>query len=200
MKTMLIAATIAAGSGLHPALAQAPATQPLGGNPVSGVCLLSREAIFANAKVGVAASARLRELTQQADAEIAAQRKPIADEARALEAQRASLKASDFQQREQALATRLQPVQQKAQTRAQELELTRQQALAKIGEQAQPVIAAAYKAKGCGLLVNRDSVLGGNMANDITADVVKGLDARMTSISFDRATLPARQQTASTAR
>jgi len=200
MKTVLIAATIASGLGSHPATAQTPpAAQPLGGNPVPGVCLLSREAIFANAKIGVAATARLRELTQAAETEIAADRKPVEDDARALEVQRASLRPADLQQRQQALATRAQAVQQKAQQRSQELELTRQRALAEIGTDAQPVIAVAYRARSCGLLVNRDSVLGGNMTNDLTPDVVKGLDAKVTTITFDRAILPA-QQAASTAR
>lgn len=191
MKIALLLSTLAGAGLVNPVAAQAPAASPLGGNAVPGVCLLSREAVFANAKVGVAATARLRELGQAADAEIAAERKPLADEAKALDAQRASLKPADLQQRQQALAARVQAAQQKAQTRGQELELTRSQALARIADQAQPVIAAAYKARNCGLLVDRNSVLGGNMANDLTADVVKGLDARITTISFERATLPA---------
>lgn len=196
MKTLLIATVAASGLAGHPALAQAPAAQPLGGNAVPGVCLLSREAVFATAKVGQAATARLRELTRQAETELAGERKPIEDDAKALAAQRASLKPAELQPREQALAQRFQAVQQKAQQRSRELELTREKALAQIAEQAQPVIAAAYKAKTCGLLVNRDAVLGGNLSGDLTADVVKGLDARITAITFDRASLPAPDQTA----
>lgn len=43
-----------------------PAAQPLGGPVIPGVCLLFREAIFANAAVGKAASTRLQELTRTA--------------------------------------------------------------------------------------------------------------------------------------
>jgi Skp family chaperone for outer membrane proteins len=187
MKTLLL---IAAAVTAYPTIAQS-ATQPLGGTAVPGVCLLSREAVFANSKVGVAATARMRELTQQAETEVATDRKPLEDEATALQAQRAKLKPADFDQRQQSLSERAQIVQAKAQQRTQELELTRQKALAQIGDQAQPVIAAVYKAKGCGLLVDRNSVLGGNMANDLTPAVVQGLDAKVTSISFNRAALTA---------
>jgi len=48
------------------------------------------------------------------------------------------------------------------------------------------VIAAVYTQKGCGLLLDRNTVLGGNMGNDLTAAVVAGLDARLTSITIQR--------------
>ena len=89
------------------------------------------------------------------------------------------------------MAPRVQAVQAKAQLRSREIEATREKVLARIADQAQPVIQQVYKTKGCGLLLDRNSVLGGNLANDLTADVVKGLDAKTTSLSFDRETLPA---------
>jgi hypothetical protein len=54
---------------------QAPQVTPgqttpgLGGPLVQGVCLISREAIYTNAAVGKAASARLKTLSDQAEAE-----------------------------------------------------------------------------------------------------------------------------------
>ncbi len=58
--TPAMAAQTVGGAGAAPP--PAPAAQPLGGPVVPGVCLLSREAVFANAAVGKAASARLAEL------------------------------------------------------------------------------------------------------------------------------------------
>ena len=70
----LIAARLAAPAvalAAAPATAPAPTTdQSLGGPVVPGVCVLSREAVFATAKVGQAASARLKTLTDQAQAEV----------------------------------------------------------------------------------------------------------------------------------
>jgi Skp family chaperone for outer membrane proteins len=172
-----------------PALAQ-PAAQPLGGPLVPGVCLLSQQAVVANAKVGVAAATRLKELAGQAQAEVGGERASIETDARALEGQRASLKPADFQQRQQALEVRVQALRQKAAQRDHELEATREKALGRIAVEAQSVIATAYKARDCGLLVDRGSVLGGNMTNDLTAAVVQGLDAKITTINFEREVLP----------
>jgi Skp family chaperone for outer membrane proteins len=182
-----------------PAVAQQPAAgQPLGGPQVAGLCLLSQQAVMANAKVGVAATARLKQLAQQAQSDVDAARTPIEADAKALESQRATMKPADFQAKTQALQARLQTLQQTAQARSQQVELTRQKALEQIANAAQPVIAAMYKQHGCGLLVDRNAVLGGNMGGDLTPSVVQGLDAKMTTISFDLAPLPA--QTASAAR
>jgi Skp family chaperone for outer membrane proteins len=179
-----------------PAFAQQPAAPSLGGTQIPGVCLLSQQAVIANAKVGVAAMARLKQLTDQAQAEVEAGRKPIEADAKALEAQRASLKSADFQQKQQALGQRLQALQQTAQLRSREIEATRQKALARIAGEAQPLIAQVYKAHACGLLLDRGAVLGGNMGGDLTAAVVQAIDAKIATISFDRETLPAPTQTA----
>jgi len=184
--TFVLAVGVAA-----PALAQAPAAQPLGGTAVPGVCLLAREAIFANAKVGVAASARLQQLTQDAQAEVETDRKALDVDLKAYQAEQAKLTPAQRQAREQALAPRVQAVQAKAQQRSREIEATREKVLGQIATAAQPVIAQAYTAKSCGLLVDRTSVLGGNLTNDLTLDVVKGLDAKMSTISFNREVLPA---------
>ncbi|MDF0490479.1 OmpH family outer membrane protein [Sphingomonas sp. H39-1-10] len=168
----------------------APATAGLGGPLVAGVCLLSREAVFANAKVGQAMTARLRELAQQAQAEVDAERRPIEADIRAFNAESARLSADQRRTREQALAARLQPVDAKAAQRSREIDATRVKALGRVSTEFQPVVAQVYRQKGCGLLLDRNTVLGGNFGNDLTAAVVQGLDARIQTISFEREVLP----------
>ena len=82
-------------------------------------------------------------------------------------------------------------MQEKTQLRGREIEATRAKVLAQIATHAQPVIATVYGQHKCGLLIDRNSVLGGNMANDLTPDVVKALDASISTITFNRETLPA---------
>lgn len=175
------------------AAAQAPATPApsLGGALVPGVCLLSQQGVIANAKVGLAATARLKQLAEQAQVEVDADRKPIEADAQALESQRATLKPADLQQRQQAVTARLQALQQKAAQRSREIEATRQKALARIATEAQPVIAQIYKTHSCGLLMDRSAILGGNMGGDLTAAVVQGLDGKIATLTFDREALPA---------
>lgn len=186
LATSVSAQTIG-GAPAAQAAQPAPAAQSLGGPAVPGICLLSREAIFANAAVGKAASARLAELTRAAQAEVDGQRTPLEAEAKALEGQ--SDNAANKQKRE-ALATRWQALQQKAAHTSREIEATRAKALERIANEAQPVIAQVYGQKKCGLLFDRSSALGGNFANDLTADVVRALDGRIQTISFERESLP----------
>jgi Skp family chaperone for outer membrane proteins len=71
------------------------------------------------------------------------------------------------------------------------IQLTRGKVMQQIGQQAEPIVASAYNSHHCGLLLNRDAVLGGNTTNDLTSDVVQGLDRKITSLSFNLEPLPA---------
>jgi Skp family chaperone for outer membrane proteins len=167
------------------AAAQTPTPPGLGGAPVPGVCLLSQQAVLAGSKVGQAATARLQALAQQVESQLDTERTALQSDAKALQAQQASLKPADFQARQQALGGRLQTLQQETAQRQRQIEATRIKALGRISQEAQPVIAAAYKAHACGLLLDRGVVLGGNTAGDLTAAVTQGLDARITTLTFD---------------
>ena len=173
-----------AGAALPAAAQQA---QPLGGPVIPGVCLLSREAVFANAAAGKAASARLQELAAMAQTEIETERQPLETQLRALEGQPDN---AARRQRAEALAGQWQALQQKAAHANQEVEATRLKAMERIANEAQPAIAQVYAAKACGLLLDRNSALGGNFANDLTAEVVQLLDSRLSTITFDRERLP----------
>lgn len=175
--------------GARQAAAPAPAqSQPLGGPVIPGVCLLSREAVFANAAVGRVATARLAELTQAAQAEIDSERAPIEAAARALEGQ---AETDQLRAQAQTLSQQWQALQQKAAHNGQEIEATRMAVMERIANEAQPVIAQVYAQHQCGLLFDRVSALGGNFANDLTSGVVAALDARISTISFDRERLSA---------
>ncbi|WP_129778037.1 OmpH family outer membrane protein [Peristeroidobacter soli] len=165
-------------------------TQGLGGPEIPGVCLLSRQAIFANAEVGKSASEQIARLTEQSQAEFEAQRKPLEEEARKLEGEKASLPAAKFTEQQQALARRWSELQKKAEHRTREIEATRQKAIDRISTEAQPVLAEVYKQRKCGLLIDRGVALGGNMNGDLTAAVVKALDARIKTIPIQREILP----------
>ena len=186
----------ALGLGLAPLTALAaqdtamPADQGLGGPAVPGLCLLSREAVVANAAVGKSTLTRLKQITDAAQAEVDAERRPIETDAKTFQAEAPKLSAAQRKTREQVLGARLQAVQVKAEQRSREIGATRAKALQRVSAELQPVVAQVYKQHGCGLLVDRNSVLGGNMDNDLTAAVIKALDAKITTISFNRESLP----------
>jgi len=185
-RSILAALTLVTVAGVAlPAAAQQ--AQPLGGPVIPGVCLLSREAVFANATAGKAASARLQDLAAVAQTEIETERQPLEAELRALESQPDN---AARRQRAETLAGQWQILQQKAAHASQEVEATRVKAMERIANEAQPAIAQVYAAKACGLLLDRNSALGGNFANDLTAEVVQALDARLSTITFERERLP----------
>lgn len=195
MKFHRFAALPLLGALMTPAFGQTtPPAQPLGGPLVPGVCLLSREAIYANAAVGKAATTRLQELAALAQSEIDTARNPIEAEAKALEGQPDN---AQTRQRREAAAAKWQALQVQAAHNGREIEATRVKALQRIANDAQPVIAQVYGQRKCGLLLDRNTALGGNFGNDLTADVVKGLDAKVQTITFERERLP--QQATTTA-
>jgi Skp family chaperone for outer membrane proteins len=182
------------GAAVH---AQTGGTMPMNGPAVAGVCYLSREAIFANAKVGQAATLRLKQLAEQAQSQIDAERRPLDADVQAYRAKAASLSADQRQSQEQALSQRVQSVQADQQTKSRQLDATRAKALNQIATYAQPVIVSAYNSKNCGVLLDRNAVLGGNMTNDLTPAVVQGLDAKVTTISFNLEPAPPAADTGS---
>lgn len=200
MSKILIAAAILAASVMSQAqAADAPtapktgASAPLGGPLIKGVCFLSKEAVQVNAKAGAAIDARVKQLEAQAQAEVNAQRAPIDADFNTLKADAAKTPAPspvDIENRRLALQARFQTVQDLADQRTREIVASRQKAFEVLSAQMQPVLAAAYKAHGCGLLLDRNALLGGNTGGDLTADVIKGLDARITTLTFDREILP----------
>lgn len=157
----------------------------LQGPPVPGVCMLSQQAVFANSKIGVAASARLHELATQEQSRLAAQGKPLQADIDAFRTKAASLKAADRDSQGEALDRRMNAFKASREQSLHDLEATRAYAMNKIGTLAQPILGSAFKANKCGLLLNRDAVLGGNTSNDLTTSVVRGLDAKVTTIQFD---------------
>ncbi|MDO1528380.1 OmpH family outer membrane protein [Fulvimonas sp. R45] len=193
-RSLLTAALVAAAAGLSlvPAPpARAATGTELGGNPVPGVCMLSREAVFAQSKVGQAASARLKQLAQQQQSALDGQRKPLDADIQAFQQKAQSLTEAQRKQQGQALQQRMQAFQGQVNQLDGRIQLTRGKVMQQIGQQAEPIVATAYNSHHCGLLLNRDAVLGGNTTNDLTSDVVQGLDRKITSLSFNLEPLPA---------
>jgi Skp family chaperone for outer membrane proteins len=192
MSKVLPAALILLASASVARAADPPAVpQPqLGGPLVKGVCFLSEDQVLQTAKVAVAANQRLQALKTQAQAEINAARAPIDVDYKTLQADAPKGPAADIERRRLAIQARYQTVQDVTDQRNREIEATRVKVIARLSGEMQPVLAQVYKAHGCGLLLNRALVIGGNMGEDLTAEVIKGVDARAAPIAFDREILP----------
>jgi Skp family chaperone for outer membrane proteins len=161
-----------------------------GAPAVPGLCVLSQNAIYVNAKVGQAATARYRQLTASLRGQLEPEQKAIQQAAGKLEAAKSSMPAAQYQQQAQALAARVQNLRTQSGQDNRNLEATRVKALRQIAALANPLIGEAYKAHHCGAIFSRETMLVGNPGMDLTSQVVQGLDARTTTISFELEHLP----------
>jgi Skp family chaperone for outer membrane proteins len=179
-------AALATASGAF-AQAAPPAAPPINhGAPLAGVCIFSSQRAVATSLVGKAVDARLKTIIAQVNAELTAERTALDSEAKALEAKRATLDQSALETQAAALQVKANGWQRKGQQRQREVEATEQKQLARVYQELDPAIRQAYQAKTCAILIERESVLLGNPAMDITDAVVAAVDARIKTLTFDR--------------
>ncbi len=175
-------------------LSAAHADETLGGKPVPGLCMISREAVFAQSKVGQAAGDRLKQLAEQAQNQLGSERQPLQSDIQKFQQDAPKLAEAQRKQQGEALQQRMQQFQQKAGELNERIQLTRAKIMQRISQEAEPFVTASYKSHQCGLLLNRDAVVGGNTSNDLSNDVVQALDRKVTTLSFNLEPLPAQPQ------
>lgn len=187
-KTALFAASAAMLLASAPAQAQTPpAAPPVNHGPaIAGVCILSLDGAIGSSTVGKYVQTRLQQITQQVQTELTSEQTVLQNEAKALDAQKATLDQGAFDQKNATLQVRANALQRKAQLRERELQATQQKALARVGQELEPVIRASYQQARCSVLLQRDSVILANPAMDITPSVITGLNAKITQFAFDR--------------
>jgi outer membrane protein len=182
--TALAMASSAFAQAAAPAAPAAPAVTH--GAPIAGVCIFSSQRAVATSQVGKAVDARLKTIISQVNAELTTERTALDTEAKALDAKKGTLDQSTLEQQASALQVRANAWQRKGQLRQREVEATEQKQLARVYQELDPAIRQAYQAKTCSILIERESVLLGNPAMDITDGVVAAVDARIKTLTFDR--------------
>jgi len=161
-----------------PALTHGPATP--------GICILSSQRAVGASQVGQAVDARLKVIIQQVNAELTGERTALDNEAKALDAKKATLDQGTLEQQAAGLQVKANAWQRKGQQRQKEVEATEQKALARVYQELDPAIKQVYQQRTCGLLLDRESVLLANPAMDVTDAVVAALNARIKTLTFDR--------------
>jgi Skp family chaperone for outer membrane proteins len=183
----LAMASAAFAQAAPPAAAPAAAAPAVThGAPITGVCVFSSQRAVATSQVGKAVDARLKTIIAQVNAELTAERTALDNEAKALDAKRSTLDQNALEQQAAALQVKANGWQRKGQLRQREVEATEQKQLARVYQELDPAIRQAYQAKTCSILIERESILLGNPAMDITDAVVASVDARIKTLTFDR--------------
>ncbi len=192
MKALIIAATAAASLVATAASAQqAPAGPQNPGPVIPGVCTYYNARLLAQSSAGQAVEARMQQLAQEVQGELQPYATTIQTEATALQTGGASIPADQMQQRRQALQQRAQEAQQLEGTRENELRYTLGTQRQKITEAVSPILTALYQEKGCGLLLDRESVFMMNPAMDLTDVAIQRLNAALPTLTFNRMPVPA---------
>ena len=190
MKALIIAATAAASLVSTAALAQQAAPQ----NPgpvIPGVCTYYNARLLAQSSAGQAVETRMQQLAQEVQGELQPYATAIQTEATALQTGGASIPADQLNQRRQQLQQRAQEAQQLEATRENELRYTLGTQRQKITEAVSPILTALYQEKGCGLLLDRESVFMMNPAMDLTDVAIQRLNAALPTLTFNRMPVPA---------
>ena len=187
--TAFAVASLAASSAL--AQTQGPANP---GPVIPGVCVYFNQQALAQSTVGQAVQARMEQLAQEVQGEIAPYATQLQTEYQALQAGASTIPADQLNQRRQALQQRAQEAQQLEQTRDGELRYTLAEQRKKISEAIEPILVAVYQEKGCGILVDRESVFIMNPAMDVTPLVIQRLNTALPTLSFNRMPVPAQPQ------
>lgn len=191
----LIAAALVGTLALPLTAVQAQQTQKdsFGNKSVAGVCMLSRGAVLTDSKVGQVASTRLKQLAQQANGQLQAKSKPLDADVKKFRAGAKGMTEANRESQQKALQQRMQSLQRQAQQMKARVQITRSDVTKRIAAQLDPLVANVYKQRGCGILLDRDDVLGGNNRNDLTAAAISALNQKMSTISFNLSPLPKQQ-------
>jgi len=193
MKLIAIGAFALASLTASVALAQTqgPANP---GPAIPGVCVYFNQRVLAQSTVGQAVQTRMEQLAQEVQGELQPYATAIQTEAQALQQGAATIPADQMNQRRQQLQTRIQEAQQLEGTRDNELRYTLAQQRQKISEAIEPLLVAVYQEKGCGIMIDRESVFIMNPAMDVTDTVIQRLNAQLPTLSFNRMPVPAQPQ------
>jgi Skp family chaperone for outer membrane proteins len=168
----------AAAAPAGPAVTHGPA--------LPGVCIFSSPRAVGSSLVGKAVDTRLKTIIQQVNAELTGERTALDNEAKALDAKKASMAQDALEQQAATLQAKANAWQRKGQLRQKEVETTEQKALARVYQELDTPIKQVYQAQKCSMLLDRESVMLANPAMDITDAVVTALDARIKTLTFDR--------------
>jgi outer membrane protein len=189
--TCVAALTLSAAGGAFAqaggaAPAAAPAAAVKQGPPVPGVCVLASDDIIQESILGKYILSRLRELQTQVEAELKAEGTAIDTDAKAFDAQRATLDQNTLEKRASDLQVRVNAFGRKRDLRGRELQLTSDTAMGRLDRETRPVIDQVYQQRNCSMLVQAGALIAYNPAMDVTPQVMTGLNARIQRFDINR--------------
>ncbi|WP_309629363.1 OmpH family outer membrane protein [Brevundimonas sp.] len=188
MKILAIGAFALASLVASTAVAQTQGPQNPG-PAIPGVCVYFNQRLLATSTAGQAVQARMEQLATEVQGELAPYGVAIQNEINTL--QQGGQAADPDGARRTALQARITEAQTLEQTRQDELRYTLSEQRRLISAQVEPILVAVYQERGCGILIDRESVFILNPAMDVTDVVIQRLNTALPTLSFNRLPIPA---------
>ncbi|WP_428149044.1 OmpH family outer membrane protein [Brevundimonas sp.] len=188
MKILAIGAFALASLVASTAVAQTQGPQNPG-PAIPGVCVYFNQRLLATSTAGQAVQARMEQLATEVQGELAPYGMSIQTEINSL--QQGGAAADPDGARRTALQARITEAQTLEQTRQDELRYTLSEQRRLISAAVEPILVAVYQERGCGILLDRESVFILNPAMDVTDVVIQRLNTSLPTLSFNRLPVPA---------
>jgi outer membrane protein len=160
------------------------------------IAVMNEERVLRESAVGQHIQARVVEIRDEIDAELAAISGPIQTETQAINTETANMTEEGVRNRPD-LVARIQTVneqvaefEQTRRLRQQELVATERQAMRPVFEALQEVLEEVVAERGIDILVDRSQLVFATPDVDITPAVIAALDARLPTVPVNRARLP----------
>ena len=146
------------------------------------ILIVNTESVFAQSKVGQSIRTQFQEQAKKLQAESAKTETTLQADAKKLSDERALLSQEDLQKKFQALQKREMDHQQSMQEKGQALQLGVQQANAKVEAALRPIFTEVMKEKGATVLFDQSVIVAGGSDLDISAEVLKRLNEKLTTV------------------
>lgn len=144
------------------------------GGSAAGICTYSNNAVLTQSKAGKSATARLQDFARQIQAKLQADRKQVDTKD-----QKA---VAHYNRERKVLNARLQ--------------YTKNVVTSRLNKLITPLVNDAYDSRSCTVLLDASSVLRGDQARALTADVTQALDKKVSNVNFELLQLPQNKQSA----
>ena len=190
MKLLVIGAVALASLTATAAAAQTQGPANVG-PAIPGVCVYFNQRLLAQSTAGLAVQARMEQLATETQGELAPYATTIETEIQSL--QQGGQAADPDGARRTAVQQRIQEAQTLQQTRQEELRYTLSEQRRLISAAVEPILVAVYQERGCGILLDRESVFIMNPAMDVTDAVIQRVNTNLPTLSFNRMAVPVQQ-------
>ena len=152
----------------------------------SDVLVMNQAKVIADSKAGQSIQAQLKTIGEAAQTQLQSEGQKLQTEGAQLQQTAESLSKEDLQKRAQALAVKQQGVQRLVQIRQAEVAQAEAAALTELSEALEPVVREIMKKKKAKMVLRRTDVAVMDDAVDITDDVIKALDKKVTNIKVTK--------------